>query len=149
MMPTGTAWLTAAGFGSLAAALVHVAAMIAGPGWFRFFGAPERLVRGVERGNIYPYVVTIGIVIVLLGWAAFAFSAAGQLPRLPLLRTGLVLISGVCLLRGMAAVTPLGWLPEHSTTFRFVSSFIVFILGVVFATGTWMAWPMLSGKALS
>jgi hypothetical protein len=147
MIPENSAFI-AAGCSSVGAGLLHLGCMIGGPSWFRFFGAGNKFAATVEQGKILPYLITLGIACVLFGWAILAFSAAALLPRVPLLRTGLVLIIVVCLLRGLAIFSPIGWLPEHGPTFRIVSSLVVFALGFTFAWGTFSAWNTLSGKAL-
>lgn len=131
---------------SVAAALLHLACIIGGPDWYRFFGAGEQIAQAAEQGRWMPAILTSFIASILAGWAAYAFSAAGKLWRLPLIRTALVLISAVLLLRSLAVFSPSFWAPEHSTAFRIWSSAIVFVFGVCFAMGTWRAWPILSTK---
>jgi hypothetical protein len=143
---TGRRWLVIAGWGSLAAAAAHVSAILGGPKVYSFLGAPNYFVRWVEEGRMMPHLITFGIATILVGWAAFAFSGAGKLWRLPLLRTGLVLITGFCLGRSTAMFTPYFWLPEHSQTFRIVSSVIVLILGLFFFFGTRGVWNELSKR---
>ncbi|HMP46063.1 MAG TPA: hypothetical protein PKD99_13260, partial [Sphingopyxis sp.] len=86
----GSVWLIAGGWLSVVAALAHVACIFGGPGWYRFFGAGESMARAAARGDWAPTLITLFIASVLLIWAAYAFSGAGWLPRLPLLRTGLI-----------------------------------------------------------
>ncbi len=138
-------WLVAGGCMSLAAALLHVACIVGGPDWYRFLGAGEGMARAAEQGDCRPAAFTLGIAAVLALWAAYAFSGAGLVPRLPLLRAGLVIISASYLLRGMVVLMPsaLGR-SDLSMTFLVWSSLIVLIYGVVHAVGTWRAWPDLS-----
>lgn len=118
-----------------------------GPDWYRFFGAGEEMAKAAEQGRWMPTILTLFIAAILAGWAAYAFAAAGKIVRLPLIRTALVLISAVLLLRSLAVFSPSFWAPEHSLAFRIWSSAIVFLLGACFALGTWRAWPTLSVKA--
>ncbi len=62
------------------------------------------MARAAARGDWTPALITLAITAVLLMWAAYAFSGAGTLPRLPLLRTGLVTITAIYLLRGLILV---------------------------------------------
>ena len=62
---------------SAIAALLHIAIIIGGPQWYRFFGAGEELALMAEKGSWYPAVLTFGIAVVLLLWALYAFSGAG------------------------------------------------------------------------
>ncbi len=138
-------WLVAGGTLSLAAALLHLACIFGGADWYRFLGAGERMARMVEAGRWGPIVITVGIAAALALAAAYAFSGAGLIARLPLLRTGLVVIGAVYLARGFVLVRPsLLARPDLSAGFLFWSSLIVLILGLVHLIGTWQAWPTLS-----
>lgn len=89
------------GWLSVAASLLHIGCIIGGPDWYRFFGAGEEMAQAAARGEWMPAIVTAGIAMVLAIWAAFAFSGAGRIMRLSLLRTGLIVISAIYLLRGL------------------------------------------------
>lgn len=142
----GSRWLVVGGWLSLAAALLHLACIVGGPDWYRFFGAGEDMARAAERGEWRPTLVTLVIAAILLVWAAFAFSGAGRMPRLPLLRTGLIVISAVYLLRGLALM-PLHMVrPDLTDAFTVWSSLIVLIYGICYAVGLWRAWPTLSNR---
>jgi hypothetical protein len=130
---------------SAAAALLHVAIIFGGPGWYRFFGAGERMAHAAEMGSFRPPLYALGIALVLLVWALYAFSGAGRIGRLPLLRTGLIVISAIYLLRGLAPVPMLILTPERVDGFVLWSSFVVLVYGLCYAVGTWIAWPRLGG----
>lgn len=139
----GTPWLIAAGWLSVLAALLHIACIFGGPDWYRFFGAGEGMARAAGRGDLRPTVITLGIAAVLLIWAAYAFSGAGSLPRLPLLRTGLVVITAIYLLRALLFVPLHVWRPQHSDAFAIWSSLIVLVYSALYAVGTFKAWHFL------
>ena len=143
-------WLVVGGAASLAAALLHVACIFGGPDWYRFFGAGEPLARAAERGSWVPPLLTLGIASVLAVWAAYAFSGAGLIPRLPFMRSALVVISAVYLARGLVILhPPLFGRTDLSWAFMLWSSLIVLAIGVLYAVGTWRAWPTLSAKGYS
>lgn len=144
---TGSAWLVAAGWMSVAASLLHIGCILGGPDWYRFFGAGEQMALAAEQGRWMPAIVTAIISSILAGWAIFAFSAAGRIMRLPLVRTALVLISTVLILRAFMLFVPSLWAPEQTMIFRVTTSGIVAIMGYCFAIGTSRAWPVLSGRA--
>lgn len=139
-------WLFAAGILSSAASLLHFATIIGGPNWYRLFGAGEEMARAAERGSAMPGLVTGAIALLLAVWALHAFSAAGLIRRLPLLRTALVLITSVYLVRGLVLFPLLAIKPELVDTFAVVSSLVVLFYGVVYAIGTWLAWPRLRSE---
>ncbi len=141
--------LIAAGWMSIAASLLHIACIVGGPAWYRFFGAGEDIAQAAERGSWMPVLITLAIAGILAAWALFAFSAAGLVRPLPLTRTALVAISAVLLLRAAAGLFGAFWRPDLSGSFMLWSSLIVLLLGLCFAIGTWQAWPQLSHKEAS
>ena len=144
MVRSANPWLIAGGILSLIAAALHVAIIFGGPAWYRFFGAGERMARAAAKGSAMPALVTIAIAAVLAIWAAYAFSGAGLIGKLPLLRLGLVVISGVYLLRGLVLFAMLALRPAQVDAFWVWSSLIVLVYGMAYAVGTWTAWPLLS-----
>ena len=146
MKPARNPALVIGGLLSVAASLLHVGCIIGGPEWYRFFGAGEAMATMAEQGSMTPTLLTSGIAAILAIWAAYAFSGAGLLPRLPLLRTGLVVISAIYLLRGLALIPAL--LINRGDVMPFVlwSSLIVLVYGLAYAIGTWTAWPHLKPR---
>jgi hypothetical protein len=146
-MRGGRPWLLAAGWMSVAAAVAHFACIFGGPDWYIFLGAPRRFAYAAGRGELLPLSIAFALGGMLSVWAAFAFSAAGTLRRLPLRRLALFLISAVLLIRGIGYfIIPDSqfWRPDLSQTFLITSSAICVVMGACFALGTWQAWPQLS-----
>lgn len=142
--------LIAAGCASLLAALTHVAVILGGPDWYRFFGAGEQMAQMAEQGSSYPALVTLVISTVLGAWGAYAFSAAGLIRQLPLLRTAMCLISFVYLLRGLygLVVWALGDYKffeqvMERPVFMLVSSLICLAIGCLYTFGLFRQWPYL------
>ncbi len=140
-------WLVAAGLLSAAAALLHLAIIVGGPDWYRFFGAGERMARMAEQGLARPALIAVAIATALALAAAYAFAGAGLIRRLPMMRTALATIACVYLLRGLVPVPLLLLRPERVDAFVLWSSLIVLAYGVFYAVGTWRAWPALSAAA--
>ncbi len=136
-------WLIAAGILSLAAAALHVACIFGGADWYLFFGAGARMAREAQAGSAIPAIITSAIAAILAIWAAYAFSGAGLIRRLPLLRTGLVAISAIYLARGLVLVPMLALTRFPPSPFLIWSSLIVLVYGLAYAVGTWKAWPSL------
>jgi hypothetical protein len=140
---SGARLLVLGGILSLIASLLHVGCIIFGASWFRFFGAPEPLIQAYEQGSMQLVWMTVGIAVLLAIWAAYAFAGAGLLTRLPLLKTGLVTISLIYLARGVLLLPALLRAPYPRSEFDIWSSAIVLGYGLVYAVGTWLAWPSL------
>ena len=138
-------WLVAGGWLSLVASALHIACIVGGPDWYRFFGAGEVMASAAERGEVYPALVTFAIAAILALWAAYAFAGAGLIRRLPLMRTALVAITAIYLLRGAALILAFT-VPGMGGQFNIWSSVIVLGYGVAYLIGTWRAWPSLSRK---
>lgn len=143
----GRPWLIAGGALSFGAAALHLAIVAGGPDWYRFFGAGEGMARMAERGDARPAVMAVGIALILCLWGLYALSGAGLVRRLPLLRTALLLISAIYLLR--AAWLPFLLLarPALVDAFWIWSSAIVAAYGATYAIGTARAWRSLRPQA--
>ncbi len=137
-------FLMTAGLLSLIAAALHIAIIFGGADWYRLFGAGERMAQLAEKGSRHPAIVT-GVIASALGvWALYGFSAAGMLPRLPLLRESLALISVVFLLRGLLAIPAVLFLKypyalelKEKMLFMVISSVLCLFIGACYAVGAW------------
>lgn len=131
---------------SMVAAVLHIAIIIGGPDWYRFFGAGEAMAKMAEAGELQPTLITIGIATVLFSWGFYALSASGKAPRMPLIRTALVVITTIYLLRGLSVLFIAPFNTEFQSSFWIWSSAICTFYGLAYAIGTWQQWPYLSIK---
>ncbi len=136
-------FLIIAGMLSATVAMLHIGCIYFGAPWYRFFGAGEQMAVLAERGSIQPTLITSGIVFVLSIWSLYAFSAAGIIFRLPLVRVALILITSVYLVRGIAGFffvsSPMGRSPE----FWLWSSSICLFFGIIHLIGLKQQWASL------
>lgn len=93
-----------------------------------------------ENGHWYPPVITLAIASVLFVWALYAFSAAGILVRLPLLRYVLAAITTVYLLRGIAFLPLMAYFPGNSRGFWLLTSSIALAIGLIHLVGLKQVW---------
>lgn len=135
--------LIVAGTLSAIAAILHLGCIYFGAAWYRFFGAGEQMAQLAEQGSIKPTLITFAIFIVLATWSLYAFSAAGLILKLPLVRLVLILITTIYLVRGIAGFflisSPMGRSPE----FWLWSSVICLSLGVIHLIGLKQQWQSL------
>lgn len=98
-----------------------------------------------EAGNPTAALITTGIAAVLMLWAAYAFSAAGALPRMPWPKLAMSVITGIYLLRGIAGigVALLVANTEQGTPFWWWSSAICLAFGGVHVAGLSRVWERL------
>ena len=95
-------------------------------------------------GHIAPTLITTGIAVVLGTWSLYALSGAGVITRLPLVRTGLCIITGIYLLRGIAGFALAAVAPgERSVAFWCWSSLICLGIGALYLVGTRQVWSQL------
>jgi len=128
---------------SLIAALLHIFCIIGGEDWYRVLGAGEKMAMLAAQGSWIPTLVTLFVASILTVWACYAFSGAGILPRMPLLKVGLFIIAFIYIARGLVLLPlSLGWLneTEQSNTFWFWSSVICLVYGFFYAIGTYQLW---------
>ena len=129
------------------ASLLHVAIILGGPDWYRFFGAGERMARLAARGSIYPAAITAGIAAILGLWTLYALSGAGVIRRLPFLRLALLLIAAIYLARGILGIPVVLFMDDPyakelgaKMTFMVLSSAICVCLGLCYAAGAAPLW---------
>lgn len=127
---------------SALAAMLHVAVIAGGPDWYRTFGAGERMARMAEAGSVRPTLITLGIALVLMAWAAYAAAGAGLFRPMPFAAAALVAITGVYALRGLA-IAPSALMPAIRTPFNLWSSAVCPAIGLVHAIGLWQVWKRL------
>lgn len=133
------ACLAFGGIGTMLGALLHVVVLIGGPEWIRFVGAPESVVRSAREGTWLAPVGALSIAALLAVWGLYAFSAAGWVRPLPLLKPVLGLIALIFLVRGALILPFLGRVNWSSPFDLFVvaSSLFIFALGWAYAIGLW------------
>jgi len=132
------------GIAASAGALLHIAIIFGGPDWYAFFGAPQALVELARSGHPRAPISCLVIAGVLSVFAAYAFSGAGAIRRLPLLRLVLASIGSVLILRGLLFPLLILWRPDSLShicdcrsvdTFIVVTSAICFFMGIGYALG--------------
>lgn len=133
-------YLLAAGACSFLAALLHLACIAGGPKWYLAMGAGERVANLAAHGSWRPIAITLFIATVLGVWGLYAWSGAGLLPRLPLLKFGLCAITAVYVLRGVAFPFLQPHFPGNSGAFWFWSSAICLAIGLLHLLGLRETW---------
>jgi hypothetical protein len=128
---------------SASAAILHIAIIVGGPDWYRFFGAGERFASAAARGDAHPGLVTAGIAGLLGVWSMYALGGAGAIRRLPFLRPILIGITSIYVVRGIAYIPALILAGHNITPFALWSSAICLGIGIVHLVGLIQAWTAL------
>jgi putative oxidoreductase len=143
--------LIIAGVLSCFAALLHLAIIVGGPNWYRIFGAGEQFATLAEQGSYIPPLTALGISAILFVWGLYAFSGAGIIRHLPLLKVGLVLITSVYIVRGVGGIVLAAYLRssplmENEFVFMVWSSVICTVYGAFHLSGLVKGWNSFAPK---
>ncbi len=110
------------------------------PGAAAYFQAPPALL--ADRWQLFLWGEAAALVLVVFG--LYALSGAGIIRRLPLLRLGLIGISGLFLLRGLFLVLDvlviLGILAGEFLVQGTISTLVFLAAGISYAVGTVLNW---------
>ena len=90
-----------------AGAILHVAALIGGPHWITFVGAPREVVESSSRGTWLAPVGALGITALLLLLSAYALSAAAVFRKFPFLRSTWTFFATIFIFRWLIIVPAL------------------------------------------
>jgi hypothetical protein len=132
-------WLLAAALGCTGGALLHLVVAVSGRAdWVAYFRAPAAIVQSVRDGGWLGPLSGLAIAALMQLAGCYALSAAGLVRHLPLLRTGLVALAAIGLLRGL--IIPLSVLADpvliaRYQTFDWVAAAIWGSIGLCFAVG--------------
>ena len=135
--------LMIAGVSTIIVGVMYLAVIVGGPDWYRLVGLGELTASQVEQGMFRPQALTFVLAITLITWGCYAFSGAGILKRLPLLKPSLVWITIIFLIRGVAFVPAYLFNPESVDNLIIVSSFLCLTFGVTYAIGLREVWARL------
>lgn len=142
-------WLILGGSLSIAIALLHIAIIFGGAPAYRYFGAGEEMAELASAGSVLPALLTLFLAAIFTLWGLYAFSGAGLIRHLPLLRLGLVVIAGIYALRGVGVIPQVVWMVEspqsvapHEIVFSLTSLFV----GIAYLVGTISSWERLTAS---
>lgn len=135
MKTSSTLWLLVAMAIASFGATIHLAAIVGGPSWYAYFGAPPYIVESARTGTWLAPVGALVIAGLMALCAAYAASALGLIRPLPLLRSGLACMAAVCLVRALVLIPLAVKHPELLNTFELVAAAVWGLAGVGFAVG--------------
>ena len=105
-----------------------------------YFQAPPPLL----ENRLRLFLVGEGAALILVIFGLYAFSGAGSIRRLPLLRLGLIGISSLYLLRGLfftlTVLTILGILEGEILLQGVISDLVFLVAGIAYTVGTVLNW---------
>lgn len=116
------------------AAIWHLLMIIGGPNWYAFARAPQYVVESAKEGTFIAPVGAVTIAILMFACAAYSFSGAGLIAKIPLLKSALATIAFICLVRGLY-ISPLFYAVKTLGTWHLIASSVWFFVGVCFSFG--------------
>lgn len=111
-------YLILGGLASLLIAILHLALAIR-PQLWSYFGAAE-LTQMHASGSPFPVLVSTGLALMFAAWGVYALSGAGVIEPLPLLRTVLVTVGVIYILRSLMLPSEIVQVLKTGHSFRFV-----------------------------
>ena len=117
--------------------LLHVA-MAVKPGLYRYFGPGQQsgLTQMAVEGSRGTTIATAALALIFAVWAIYAFSGAGVIGELPLLRAALIAIGVIYVLRSLFVISEVRMVLTQGYPFRFVVfSTISLVAGLLYLIG--------------
>ena len=120
--------------------LLHVVMVFIGPKAYIYFGAGQEMADMAEAGSWIPALSTLFLACVFTLFGLYAYSGAGVIRKLPLLKAGLWIIGSVYFLRGFLIIYQIMYFGDeelaigyHSLAFSVVSALIglLYLHGVI------------------
>ena len=124
--------LISAGVIAAVAAIWHLLCILGGPSWFAFARAPQQVIASAQQGTLLAPLSTLVVAGLMFTCSAFAFSAAGLIRSLPLLKSALITITILCILRALSAIPSLVYANDLDL-WQLVASSVWLYTGICFS----------------
>lgn len=124
-----------AGLINILIAIGHIVCLFWAHRVFELTGVGEEMSKLADINPIIPYVITVIVAIIFLIFGLYAFSAAGIIRPLPLLKLGVLLITAVFLFRGIG-----GLVLKHESVLEISYSLVAVFIGALLFIGAQMKW---------
>lgn len=143
-MPRTNVYLIVAGVMSALISLLHILLAIK-PDLYQYIGpGGDALTKMAVQGSGIIILASLLLALIFALWAVYAFSGAGLIKRLPLLRTALIVIGVIYLLRALFLPTEIQMVWNEAYPIRFVIfSKISLLVGAFYLLGIWKGWQTL------
>ena len=115
------------------AAIWHLLCIIGGPSWFEFARAPQEIINSARQGTWLAPVSAVLIATLMFICSLYALSAIHVIRPLPLLKTALIVISSMCLIRGVIIIPYL--IQFGFDMWEFIAAIVWFFVGVCYLIG--------------
>ena len=127
--------LISAGIIASASAVWHILCIFGGPSWFAFARAPQQIIDSAFQGTLLAPIGTVIVASLMFACTVFSFSAVGLIRKVPLLKSALITIAVLCILRGLIAI-PTFVTSSGLDIWQIVASTVWFYVGICFIFGS-------------
>ena len=127
--------LISAGVIASASAIWHLLCIFGGPSWFVFARAPQQIIESAQQGTMLAPISTVFVASLMFACTVFSFSAAGLIRKVPLLKSALITIASLCMLRGLIVIPTLAT-STGLDIWQIVASTVWFYVGICFLAGS-------------
>lgn len=116
-------------------AIAHTSCIFLGPECFEAQMAPPEVVQSCKQGTLLAPLATLVISGMFILCGLYALSGAKIIKKIPLTYLALVVISGLCIIRGLSTI-PLSFIfPNMVSGFSIFAGAIWFLTGLLYAYG--------------
>lgn len=116
------------------AAIWHLLCIIGGPSWFEFARAPKEIIDSAKQGTWLAPIGTIFVATLMFICSLYALSAIHIIRQLPLIKTALIVISSMCLIRGAIVIPYI--IQFGFDMWEFIAAIVWFFVGLCYLIGT-------------
>lgn len=131
---TNSSLLIIAGVIAAGTGIWHWLCIFGGLSWYANAHAPRDILESVKQGTLYAPVTTVIIGGLFVMCTLFAFSGAGIIRKVPLLKSALITIALICLVRGGIGIVYLVK-SQKLDQWELIASPVWFFCGVCFLLG--------------
>ncbi len=117
------------------AAIWHVLCLFGGVSWLAFARAPPTIIESYEQGTMLAPIATIIVAGLMFACTAYAFSGVGFIRKIPLIKSALVTISVLFILRALLVIPRLKR-ECFSDTWQIVASSVFLFVGICYLLGS-------------
>lgn len=124
-----------AGLANILIAVAHIVCLLWADRMFQLTGISPEMQRWAEVNPVIPYLITVAVAVVFFVFGLYAFSAAGVIKPLPLLKPLVIIITALYMLRGFG-----GLIIGNDSTLPVIYSVGALLIGALFLIGTESKW---------
>lgn len=127
--------LISAGVIASVSAIWHLLCIFGGPSWFAFARAPQQIIDSAQNGTLIAPLGTIIVAALMFSCTIFAFSAVGLIRKVPFIKSALMTIAVLCILRGLITI-PTFVNAAGLDLWQIIASTVWFYVGICFTAGS-------------